>query len=103
MEQPINIEPGEWLVHQNYLPGKGNIQYAFWACILLALPLINMGAELEERMFDSPIGYISMVLVLGIAVSYARWRSTVAARPIVEVQFDEAMPADIFALELHRN
>jgi hypothetical protein len=87
----------------SYLPGKGNIQYAFWACILLALPLINLSAELEERMFDSAIGYVSMTLVLGIVVCYARWRAAVAARPIVEMQFDEAMPADIFALKLYRN
>lgn len=87
----------------SYLPGKGNVQYAFWACLLLLLPLINLGAKFEERIFDSPVGYISMILVLGIGASYARWRSAVVARPVVEVQFDEAMPPEIFALKLHRN
>lgn len=87
----------------SYLPGKGNIQYAFWACILPLLILINMGAKLEEQMLHSPAGYISMVLALGMAASFARWRSTVAARPVLGMQFDEVMPPDIFALKLHRN
>jgi hypothetical protein len=87
----------------SYLPGKGNLQYAFWGCILLVLPLINMGAKLEEQMLHTPVGYISMILVLGIAAIFARWRSAVVARPILGMQFDEMMPPDIFALKLHRN
>ena len=49
----------------SYLPGKGNLQYAFWGCVLLLLPLVNMGAKLEEQLSHSPVGYISMILVLG--------------------------------------
>jgi hypothetical protein len=87
----------------SYLPGKGNLQYAFWGCLLLVLPLINAGAKLEEQMLHSPVGYISIILVLGIVATLARWRSSVVARPILGMQFDEAMPPDIFALKLHRN
>ena len=87
----------------SYLPGKGNLQYAFWGCVLLVLPLINMVAKLEEQMLHIPAGYISMILVLGIAATLARWRSSVLAKPILGMQFDEAMPPDIFALNLHRN
>jgi hypothetical protein len=87
----------------SYLPGKGNLQYAFWGCILLVLPLINMGAKLEEQMLHNPIGYILIILVLGIAAALARWRSAVVARPIPGMQFDEVMPPDIFALKLHGN
>ena len=46
---------------------------------------------------------LSMILVLGIVATLARWRSSVVARPILGMQFDEAMPPDIFALKLHRN
>jgi hypothetical protein len=87
----------------SYLPGKGNLQYAFWGCVLLVLPLINMGAKLEEHMLHSPVGYISMILVLGIAATLARWRSSFVAKPILGMQFDEVMPPEIFALKLHRN
>jgi hypothetical protein len=87
----------------SYLPGKGNLQYAFWGCVLLVLPLINMGAKLEAQMLYSPVGYIAMILVLGIIATLARWRSSVVARPILGMQFDDVMPPDIFALKLHRN
>ena len=87
----------------SYLPGKGNLQYAFWGCVLLVLPLINIGANFERRMFDSPSGYIAMILGLVIVATLVRWRSSVVAKPILGMQFDEAMPPDIFALKLHRN
>lgn len=87
----------------SYLPGKGNLQYLFWGCVLLVLPLINMGAKLEEQMLHSPVGYASMIVVLGSIATLARWRSSVVARPIPGMQFEEAMPPDIFALKLHRN
>lgn len=87
----------------SYLPGKGNLQYAFWGCVLLVLPLINLGANFEERILGSPFGYISMIFVLAVAATLARWRSSVASGPILGMQFDETMPADIFVLKLHEN
>jgi hypothetical protein len=87
----------------SYLPGKGNVQYAFWACLLLLLPVINIGAQFEQRMLGSPVGYGSMIAILGIAAAFAMWRSTVAARSALGVQFDEAIPLEIFALKLHRS
>jgi hypothetical protein len=87
----------------SYLPGKGNVQYLSLGCLLVFLPLIDKGAEFEMRMLQSPFDFVSMILVLAIAATLARWRSSVVARPIVGMQFDEAMPPDIFALKLHSN
>ena len=88
----------------SYLPGKGNLQYAFWACLLLVLPLVNMGAEFEIRMLDNLFRYTSMVLILGIALVGVRWRTaSTATHSTSGLRFDEALPPDIFALKLHRN
>jgi hypothetical protein len=87
----------------SYLPGKGNLQYAFWGFVLLVLPLINLAANFEERILNSPFGYISVIFVFAVAATLARWRSSVASAPILGMQFEEAMPADIFALKLHEN
>ena len=44
-----------------------------------------------------------MIFVLAVAATLARWHSSVASGPILGMQFDETMPADIFVLKLHEN
>ena len=90
----------------SYLPGKGNLQYAFWGCVLLLLPLVNMGAKLEERLVAVTQPRRLYLDDPSSSESPQHWPDGVRplwARPILGMQFDEVMPPDIFALKLHRN
>jgi hypothetical protein len=87
----------------SYLPGKGNLQYVFWACALFLLPLINTGARIEVRMLEHPLSYGAIIAVLGIALACAQWRTGTALRSVVRMQFDEVDLPEIFSLSLGRN
>ena len=82
----------------SYMPGKSNI-YA--ACLLSigALRLVSDCVEYERRALDQPASYAKMLIVLGIAVICARWR-TVALANWAVLQFDEAEEAEIISLDL---
>jgi len=87
----------------SYLPGKGNLQYVFWGCTFLLLPLINAGAQAEMRRLGSPLGYGAMIAILGITLAGAMWRTTAVFRPVARMQFDEVDSPEICSLSLHRD
>jgi uncharacterized membrane protein len=87
----------------SYLPGKGNLQYVFWACALFLLPLINAGARLEMLMLNRPLGYGAIIAVLGTALACARWHTAALTRHVTQMKFDEANPPELFSLGLDRN
>jgi hypothetical protein len=87
----------------SYLPGKGNLQYVFWACALFLLPLINAAAQFEMEMLNHPLGYSAILVILGIALVCARWYSTTLVRRVMRMQFDEVNPPEIFSLNLDRS
>ncbi len=87
----------------SYLPGKGQIQFAFWACVMLLIPLTNKGAQLEQLALHSPIRYAVAIVVLGSAAVLARWRTAASARSAEGLQFEETPPVEVLALQLHRD
>ena len=87
----------------SYLPGKSFFHMAFLAALGLLL-LIGKAVAFELRALDNPVSYAEMLVVLGIAVVLARWR-TVAPATSEEaiVQFEEVPPAEVFVLGLYRD
>jgi hypothetical protein len=87
----------------SYLPGKSIFHMAFLAALGL-LYLILWGVGFELRALDNPVSYTKMLVILGIAVVVARWR-TVALATSEEaiVQFEEVPPAEVFVLGLYRD
>jgi hypothetical protein len=87
----------------SYLPGKGNLQYVFWACALFLLPLINAAAQAEIRMLNHPLGYCTIIAALCVALAGARWNAAKPAPSLPQMQFDEVSPPELCSLNLNRN
>ncbi|WP_213804357.1 hypothetical protein [Granulicella sp. dw_53] len=85
----------------SYLPGKANIHFVFWACLMLFLRLLKEGAIFEGRMLHSFLGWILMVVLLAAAALAARWLTEARAGPVDEVLFEEEYPVEIISLKLN--
>jgi len=86
----------------SYLPGKGNVQFVFWICALLLLPLINFGAQIEMQCLDHPLKFCAMLSCLGIALALMRWRSAATLPRVSRMRFDEVEAHDLMSLDLGR-
>jgi hypothetical protein len=51
----------------SYLPGKTNIQFAFWGFVVVLIALAVSFAPLELQALGNPVGYASLLSVLGVA------------------------------------
>jgi hypothetical protein len=87
----------------SYLPGKGNLQYVFWACALFLLPLINAAAQAEMRILNHPSGYCTIIAALCIALAGARWNAARPAPFLPQMQFDEVSSPELCSLNLNRD
>jgi hypothetical protein len=87
----------------SYLPGKGKIQFAFWACLTLLLPLIDEASDIEMRALTNSLAYGEMVAVLCLTLAATRWKNTEAMRKTERMRFDELEPPILVALSLKRN
>jgi hypothetical protein len=85
----------------SYLPGKGNVQFVFWACILVVLPLTTLFAKFELQALHSPSRYAVVIAILAIAEILVRSRSVVFARSVKALSFEEVTPAEVLGLGLH--
>ena len=60
--------------------------------------------QIEVRALQNLAGYATMLAVLGIAAVWTGRRTAARAKsPEVALQFEEVPPAEIFALDLHRD
>lgn len=84
----------------SYLPGKGNVQFVFWACILVVLPLTTLFAKFELQALHSPSRYAVVIAILAIAEILVRSRAAVFARSVKALSFEEVTPAEILGLGL---
>jgi hypothetical protein len=85
----------------SYLPGKGNLQYVFWMCAFVALPIIRAGARLEARLFNERWGFSAMIMILIICSVGFRLRVKHEAQSSTNITFEEASIPEISALSLH--
>jgi hypothetical protein len=84
----------------SYLPGKGNIQFVFWACILVVLPLTTIFAKFELNALHNSVRYTVVIAVLAISEIFVRSRTVVFARSVKALSFEEVTPSEILGLGL---
>jgi hypothetical protein len=85
----------------SYLPGKGNVQFAFWACILVVLPLTTLFARFELQALHNRFRYVVVIAILTIAEIIVRSRAVAFARSVEALRFEEVTASEILGLGLH--
>jgi hypothetical protein len=86
----------------SYLPGKANLQFVFWACLLVVLPLTSLGARFEWQALHSPVKYAALLVLLVVVEILVRLRSVTAARAVKRLSFEEETKAELLSLDLDR-
>ncbi|HEX4321073.1 MAG TPA: hypothetical protein VHZ52_09225 [Acidobacteriaceae bacterium] len=84
----------------SYMPGKGNLQFVFWAFALIFLPLINAAARFELRILDRPVGLCTTLALLAAVLAGIRRYNAISINSLSEIQFDEAVTPEIIGLNL---
>jgi hypothetical protein len=84
------------------LPGKANVQFAFWAYLLLLIPLTEKSARFEQSALEDPLKYFLALSVVGIAALTLWVWNTLQADSAV-LNFEELPPAEIMGLGLGRD
>ncbi|HTF64668.1 MAG TPA: hypothetical protein VK638_18465 [Edaphobacter sp.] len=85
----------------SYLPGKANIHFVFWACLLFFIRLLKEGANFESRMLGHRMSCVLMILFLAVVAAGTRWLTKVRMNPAKELEFEEENPAVIVSLKLN--
>jgi hypothetical protein len=86
----------------SFLPGKANVQFAFWAYLLVLIPLTEKSARFEQNALEDPLKYILALSVVGIvALSLWAWNTLQAESAVLN--FEELPPAEIMGLGLGRD
>ena len=84
----------------SYLPGKSNIQFGFWAFLLLFVPLAILGARYELQVLYNTSHFVWMTTVLG-AVAYGLWALNRHRTKSASLYFDEIPQEVITTLGLN--
>ncbi len=83
----------------SFLPGKGNVQFAFWAYLLVLIPLTEKSARFEQSALEDPLKYFLALSVAGIvALTLWAWNTLHAESAVLN--FEELPPAEIMGLGL---
>lgn len=84
----------------SYLPGKANIHFVFWACILIVAQLLYEAAKFESRTLHYFLNSIFMILAIAVAGAALRWYAEARQSRARELVFEEEYPAEIISLKL---
>jgi hypothetical protein len=86
----------------SFLPGKANVQFAFWAYLLVLIPFTEKSARFEQSALEDPLKYVLALSFVGI-VALALWVwNTLQAKSAI-LNFEELPPAEILGLGLGRD
>lgn len=85
----------------SYLPGKANIHFAFWACLLVFIRLLKDAANFESHTLQHLFPSILMVLTLATIAAGIRALSKILTSPTEDLLFEEESPAEIISLKLN--
>ncbi len=86
----------------SYLPGKGSLPFAFWAFLILFIPLTEACARLEQRSLRNPVTVFAAFAVLtavALALGWNNRRKGASA----DLLFDDTPDDDIVGLQLTRD
>jgi hypothetical protein len=86
----------------SFLPGKANVQFAFWAYLLVLVPLTEKSARFEQSALEDPLKYIGALSAVGIA-ALALWVWNTLQADSAVLTFEELPPAEIMGLGLGRD
>jgi hypothetical protein len=75
----------------SYLPGKSNVQYIFWAFVIVFVPLAMMFSRYELSLLDHPKGYALLVTVLLVAALLLWFFNRHQARSVA-LNYEESEP-----------
>jgi hypothetical protein len=83
----------------SYLPGKSNIQFSFWAFLLLFIPLATLGAYYEQKLLENVWQTLWLIAGLGaLACGLWAWNRHEARSAVL--YFDEVPAEEIMSLGL---
>ena len=85
----------------SYLPGKAQIDFVFWACLMLIFRLLNEGAEIESRMLRHVLSCAGLILIAAIAAGAMRWLSESRASSTEDLLFEEEYSSEVTSLKLN--
>jgi len=85
----------------SYLPGKAQIDFVFWACLMLIFRLLNEGAEIESRMLRHVLSCTGLILTAAIAAGAMRWLSQSRASSTEDLLFEEEYSSEVTSLKLN--
>ena len=84
----------------SYMPGKGNLQFVFWAFALILLPLIHAASRFEFKILAQPIKLCATLLCLSALLVAARRYNAFQVSSLQEIQFDEVVDPEVLSLHL---
>jgi hypothetical protein len=88
----------------SYLPGKTNLNVSALFCTLLFNLVVFWAARFERNALAQPGILIQILVVLGLAAVWARWRANQQARSErAELRFEEAPEPAVFALKIYKD
>ena len=85
----------------SYLPGKAQVHFVFWACLMLFIRLLDKAARLEGRMLQHLLSCIFMVLIVALAAAGMWWLNGSRAALTENLLFEEEYSAEITTLKLN--
>jgi hypothetical protein len=86
----------------SFLPGKANVQLAFWAYLLLLIPLTEKSARFEQQALADPLKYTLVLGALGIMSFLLLVWNTLQADS-AELSFEELPSVEIMGLGLGKD
>jgi hypothetical protein len=84
----------------SYLPGKAQVHFVFWACVLFFVRLLDKASRLEDRVLGDVLSCIAMVLIVAVAAAGTRWLNESRITLTEDLMFEEEYPAEITSLKL---
>jgi len=85
----------------SYLSGKAQINFVFWACLMLFFRLMADGVEIESRMLRHLGTFTGLVLIVATAASVMRYLNESRASSTDELQFEDEDSSELTSLKLN--
>ena len=85
----------------SYLPGKANIHFVFWACVLLFIRLLKEAANFESRMLRHSQTCFFMIVILALTAFVLWCFGKARTRDTDELTFEDEYTEEMVSLKLN--